>query len=223
MEIRKLELFLAVLESSSVTRAAEKVHLSPGAVSVQMQALARELRTELFTRSGRRFVATPAALRLAEPARAVLRQVRQIEQEFEGDPALDVRPFRFATGATTLIYCLARPLRLLRGRYPRTEIQVTVAPTEQMVAGLFDRRFDLALISLPYPEEGLKIIPLYEERTPGLAALPEVCPRIQGRHHPRFRTGPRSLSALSQDQQHACHHGRVFPGPRAEPSGGHGS
>jgi len=35
--------------------------------------------------------------------------------------------------------------------------------TEEMVAGLLDRRFDLALISLPVPEDNLKIIPLFDE------------------------------------------------------------
>ena len=32
-----------------------------------------------------------------------------------------------------------------------------------MVAGLHDRRFDLALISLPIPEDNLQIIPLFDE------------------------------------------------------------
>src|SRR5438552_7075357 len=32
-----------------------------------------------------------------------------------------------------------------------------------MVAGLHDRRFDLALISLPVPEDNLQIIPLFDE------------------------------------------------------------
>jgi DNA-binding transcriptional LysR family regulator len=35
--------------------------------------------------------------------------------------------------------------------------------TEETVAGLHDRRFDLGLISLPVPEENLKIIPLFDE------------------------------------------------------------
>jgi LysR family nitrogen assimilation transcriptional regulator len=163
MEIRQLELLLAVMECGSVTRAAEKVSLSPGAVSMQIHALATELRTELFIRSGRRFLPTPAAIRLTEHAKEVVLRVRQIEQEFEADPTLDLRPFYFSTGATALIYRLGRPLRNLRTTYPNASIQVTVAATEATVQGLLERRFDLGLISLPYSEAGLKIIPLYEE------------------------------------------------------------
>jgi len=163
MDIRQLELFLAVMEYGSVTRAAEHVYLSPGAVSVQIHNLAIELHTDLFVRSGKRFLATPAAERLAELAKTVVHQVRAIEQEFAKDPALDVRPFHLATGATTLIHRLGRPLRLLRRQYPHTQIQVTVSATEEMVAGLLDRRFDLAIISLPFEQPNLEILPLFDE------------------------------------------------------------
>src|SRR5450755_4909864 len=145
MDIRQLELFLAVMEYGSVTRAAEHVYLSPGAVSVQLHNLAIELHSDLFVRLGKRFVPTPAAERLSELAKGVVRQVRAIEQLFAKDPAQDMRPFHLATGATTLIHRLGRPLRLLRRQYPNTKIQVTVCATEEMVAGLLDRRFDWQL------------------------------------------------------------------------------
>jgi DNA-binding transcriptional LysR family regulator len=163
MDVHQLELFLAVMESTSMTRAAEKIHLSPGAVSLQLHSLASELHTELFVRSGKRLVPTPAAVRLAEHARGVVRLMNQIQQEFDNDLSKDTRPFRFATGVTTLIYQLGRPLRQLRKEYPNTEIAVTVGVTEEIVAGLLDRHFDLGLISLPIAENGLKIIPLFAE------------------------------------------------------------
>jgi DNA-binding transcriptional LysR family regulator len=163
MDIRQLEMFLAVMEYGSVTRAAEHVYLSPGAVSLQLHHLSIELHAELFVRSGKRFLPTPAAERLADLAKTVISQVRAIEQEFANDPGLDMRPFQLATGATTLIHRLGRPLRLLRKQYPHAQIQVTVSPTEEMVAGLLDRRFDLAVISLPFEEPNLEVLPLFEE------------------------------------------------------------
>jgi DNA-binding transcriptional LysR family regulator len=163
MELRQLQLFLAVMDHASVTVAAQKMFVTPGAVSLQLHNLAAELRTELFARAGKRLAPTPNAHRLAEHARRVLNQIRQIEQEFENDPARDPRPFRFATGATTLIHRLGRPLRLLKKQYPGTEIQVTVQPTEEIVAGLLSRQFDLGLISLPMANDALQILPLFDE------------------------------------------------------------
>lgn len=179
MDFRQLELFLAVIEQSSVTRAAEKMYLSPGAVSLQLHSLADDLQTELFVRRGKHLAPTPAALRLAEHARLVLSQVRQIEHEFSGDPMTDQRPFHFATGASTLIHRLGPPLRRLRKKFPNTPIEITVSATEEMVAGLLDRRFDLALISLPFSNDGIDVIPLYEEELLVLKPSPH---RVSGWH-----------------------------------------
>ena len=163
MDVHQLELFLAVMDAPSMTRAAEKVHLSPGAVSLQLHNLAEELHTELFVRRGKHLIPTPAALRLAERAKELVKLMGHIKQEFANDATKDVRPFYFATGVTTLIYQLGRPLRQLRSHFPNAEIRVTVSATEEMVAGLHDRRFDLALITLPVPEDNLQIIPLFDE------------------------------------------------------------
>src|SRR6202171_5196927 len=139
MDIHQLELFLAVMDSPSMTRAAEKIHLSPGAVSLQLHNLADGLHTELFVRRGKRLIPTPAAIRLAERAKEVVRLMGHIQQEFEDDLAKDVRPFHFATGVTTLIYQLGGPLRQLRKQFPNTEIRVTVGVTEGIVWGLLAR------------------------------------------------------------------------------------
>lgn len=164
MDIHQLKLFLAVLDSPSMTRAAEKVCLSPGAVSLQLHNLAEELHTQLFVRDGKKLSPTADALRLAEHARVVVRLTSQIKQEFETDVSSDTRPFHFSTGVTTLIYQLGKPLRQLRKEYPKAEIRVTVQPTEETLEGLRDRHFDLGLVTLPIPEnDDLKIMPLFEE------------------------------------------------------------
>ncbi len=142
MDIHQLELFLAVMNSPSMTRAAEKVHLSPGAVSLQLHNLAEELRSELFVHQGKRLIPTPAASRLAEHAQKVLTLMGHIQQEFENDVTKDMRPFHFATGVTTLIYQLGRPLRQLRTHFPNAKVRITVGVTEKMVAGLLDRRLE---------------------------------------------------------------------------------
>lgn len=163
MDIRQIEVFLSVMEFSSVTRAAEKLYLSPGAVSLQLHNLAAELRAELFVRSGRRIIPTEQAFRLAGHARELVAKIREIQQDFVNNPDEDSRPFHFATGATTLIHRLGPPLRMVRKRFPHADIHVTVAATEGMVAGLLDRRYDLALISLPWTQADLTLVPLFEE------------------------------------------------------------
>jgi DNA-binding transcriptional LysR family regulator len=180
------------VDLSSVTKAAEKMHVSPGAISLQLQNLAGQLNTELFVRRGRQLVPTPAGLRLTGHARNLIRQMREIRQEFANDPTNDNQPFHFATGATTLIHRLGKPLRALRKQYPNAHVEVTVLPTEEIVAGLLERRFDLGLISLPYPEEHLTLIPLFEEEL--LILKPSV------RSQTAWRVGSISLDEVAAAQ-----------------------
>lgn len=162
-----------------MTGAADHVHLSPAAVSLQIHSLANELGTELFRRSGKRLVPTNAASRLAERARPLVRQMHEMQHDFENDASTDSRPFQFATGITSLIYQLGQPLRLLRKEFPKTQIQISVGVTEEIVAGLLDSRFDLGLISLPVSDKNLKIMPLFEEE---LLVLSPAATRVRGQH-----------------------------------------
>ena len=163
MDFRQLEAFLAVMENATVTETAQRLNLTPGAVSQQLQSLAQELRTDLFVRSGRRIVPTPQAHRFAEHVREVMKKIREMRQDFADSAAEDRRPFHFACGATTLIYRLGGALRSLRKRFPNADVHVTVAATERIVDGLLHHRFDLGLVSLPVTQTNLNLIPLFEE------------------------------------------------------------
>lgn len=173
MDLRQLEVFLGVIEHRTVTRAAEKLYLSPGAVSLQLKNLAAELKTELFVRSGKNIVPTSDAQRLAVHARELLKKMRDIRQDFEKSPDHDRHSFHLASSATTLIYRMGPPLRQVRRRYPHADVHVTVAPTEKIVAGLLDRSYDLGLISLPLDNPALTILPLYEEELLIIRPQPE--------------------------------------------------
>ena len=59
---------------STVTQTAQRLNVTPGAVSLQLQSLAHELRTDLFARIGRRIVPTPQAHRFAEHVREVMKK-----------------------------------------------------------------------------------------------------------------------------------------------------
>jgi DNA-binding transcriptional LysR family regulator len=163
MDLRQIEVFLAVMENSTVTQTAQRLNVTPGAVSLQLQSLAHELRTDLFVRNGRRIVPTPQAQRLAEHVREVIKKIREIEQDFADSAGEDQRPFHFACGATTLIYRMGGALRNLRKQFPQADVLVTVAATERIVDGLLNRRFDLGLVSLPVTQPSIKIVPLFDE------------------------------------------------------------
>src|SRR5215207_8402966 len=75
MDLRRLRLFLAVVDGGGMTRAAESEHVSQPSVSQAIRELEADLGTALFHRVGRRVVLTAAGEALVEPARQVLRDV----------------------------------------------------------------------------------------------------------------------------------------------------
>jgi len=166
MDIRQLELFLGVVDEGGVTPAARKLHLTPGAVSMQIRKLSADAGTELFVRVGRRLTPTPAALRLADRARVVVKQMQEIQSDFEDNPARDTRPFHLASTGVTLANRLGQALRELRLVYPKCDLQVSVSATEEIVTGLLERRIDLGLVSLPIAPaaaEKVTVMPLFQE------------------------------------------------------------
>jgi len=163
MDIRQLELFLAVMESSGVRRAAQRVHLSPGAVSMQIRKLSADVGADLFVRAGRRLEPTPTALRLNERARAIVSQMQQIESDFKADATNDTRPFYLSSTAVTLANRLGKALRGMRQTFPKCDLRASVGVTEEIVTSLLEHRIDLGLVSLPISTDRLMVMPLFEE------------------------------------------------------------
>lgn len=152
---RMLRTFLAVLETGSVTAAADRLGLTQSAVSHALERLREVLGEALFVKSGRGIAATSRAEALAAPARRLLEDLERLG-----------RPARFAPGDTELVLTVAandfqRDLllpayqRRLTARLKSLRLIVipSRAPTAQM---LREGRCDL--IITPRPPEGADIL-----------------------------------------------------------------
>ena len=163
MDLRQLEMFRAVYETLSITRAAERIYVSPAAISLQMKALREELRSELFVRTGKQLLPTQAAHYLAQRCGELFGVLSEISAYFEDAHGGDRRPFVLGTGLSMLLYSMQRPIRALPRAFPQNEIRVFVDSTEPILKALRERTCDLGIVSLPVAENGLRVTPLCEE------------------------------------------------------------
>jgi DNA-binding transcriptional LysR family regulator len=163
MELRQLETFRIVMATMSMTEAAKRVYLSPAAVSLQMKRLSDELGADLFSRVGNKLVPTSAATRMHQHLGVLLDMLHTIREDFPLDAKYDSRPFVLGTGPTTLIYQLREPLRQLRKQFPRNEILVHVAPTQDIIYELEWKQIDLGIVSLPVDAPNVCLAPLFKE------------------------------------------------------------
>ena len=96
MDLRRLRLFLAVVDEGGFTRAAQAEFVSQPSVSQAMRELEAELGTPLFHRVGRGVTLTAAGEALVGPARQTLRDVEtarrgRSSRRARGRPARPVR------------------------------------------------------------------------------------------------------------------------------------
>src|ERR1700748_2225900 len=84
MDTRQLQAFCEVVERKSFSLAAERLCVTPPAVSLQVRALEKRLGTQLLDRSGRRVEPTEAGQRLYDGARRLLALEEQLVDEVAG-------------------------------------------------------------------------------------------------------------------------------------------
>src|SRR5580658_3975417 len=81
LDLRHLQLLVAIEEQGSLHAAAKRLHLSASALSLQLRLLEGRLGGSLFERRWRRLHVTPAGQRLTSAARSVLSEVARAEAE----------------------------------------------------------------------------------------------------------------------------------------------
>ncbi len=140
LSLRQLEVFLAVIEAGSTTRAAEAVALSQSAASNALSELESRLGEKLFDRVGKRLVLNASGRALQPRARALLVQARDAETLFRnGGGGLKV-------GASTTIgnYLLPRLLGNTGGSMPCERVEI--ANTDEIAERMLRFELDLGLI-----------------------------------------------------------------------------
>ena len=146
----QLRTFVAVAELGSMTRAADHLGYSVGAVSQHMAALRKVVDSDLFTRRGRGLVLAEAGRTLLPRARNILAAQQQAEMAMLG------RDFRseaivtlgvFGSASTT---ALPKVVRKLAERHPHIEVRAREINVETMSSAVIDGVIDLG-IGINYP------------------------------------------------------------------------
>jgi DNA-binding transcriptional LysR family regulator len=189
MDLPQLDMFLAVAEEGSFTRAGERLHVSQSAVSRQIALLERELGGRLFHRDRRRTSLTHAGELLAAAASSLSRQLADVAGQISDVHELKSGRLRLAGGMSVCMYILPRLLKRYRALHPDVDLRVTSGTSEAILRKLRSHEVDLALLTLPVLEKDLEIVPVLKEEmvvvtAPGhaLVARPTVDPREIGRY-----------------------------------------
>jgi DNA-binding transcriptional LysR family regulator len=145
IDVDQLRTFIAIAESGSFTRAAEVVHKTQSAVSMQMKRLEERLGRSIFARDGRGSKLTDDGERLLDYARRIVKLNVEVltafsDTELSGRVRLGV-PDDYADRYLPEI--MARFSRV----YPAVEVTVICEPTVELFQRIEANELDLAIVT----------------------------------------------------------------------------
>jgi DNA-binding transcriptional LysR family regulator len=147
--LRQLRVFAAVARHQSFARAADELHLTPPAISMQIKELETEVGLPVFDRTSRKVTLTMVGEYLLTHTRKILASMRDAEDlvaRFRGlrTGSLDVGM------VSTAKYFLPRLLAQFRDEHPGIEIRLQVCDNrEQIVSLLQQGAVELAVMGRP--------------------------------------------------------------------------
>jgi len=145
LDIDQLRTFLAIVETGSFTRAAEIVHKTQSAVSMQMKRLEERLERPIFARDGRASKLTEDGERLLDYARRIVKLNVEALAAFS-DFALTGR-VRLGVPDDYADRYLPEIMARFSRAYPGVELSVICEPSLELIERIVANELDLAIIT----------------------------------------------------------------------------
>ena len=153
--LRQLEVFQAVARHGGFTRAADALHLTQPAISLQMQKLADSVGRPLFETQGRALVLTEVGRELLRTCLAIDDAWAQFGKAVDAFGALERGRLRVSV-VTTAKYFLPRRLGAFCKAHPGIDVELEVGNRERILGRLRDGLDDLYVMGLP--PDGIDVV-----------------------------------------------------------------
>ena len=145
LTLRQLQIFVVAARHLSYARAAEELHLTPPAISMQLKQLEDNVGLPLFERQGRGVALTGAGEMLVHHALRILGEIKDAEANLQG--LLGAETGQLSVGlVSTAKYFMPRLLAKFAQDNPGVDIRFTVGNREALLQKLQDNTIDLAVM-----------------------------------------------------------------------------
>lgn len=160
--LKQMRAFVATVKLGTLSRAAEALYLSQPSVSLQLQALERELGVELLRRSRRRINLTDAGEALYELARPLVEGWENLDHQFQAKiKGRQAGKLTIAAGSSTIQYLLPSLVRQYRERFPDVQLQLANVTGKDGMALLRADEADFAVGSMLDVPHDIAWAPIY--------------------------------------------------------------
>ncbi|WP_175874316.1 LysR family transcriptional regulator [Burkholderia sp. BCC0397] len=138
----ELQAFTAVVDTGSITAAAQQLDLTVSATSRTLARLEEKLKTTLLRRTTRRLELTEEGRAFLQDARAIIESVENAEEQMVARREMPSGRLRVDAATPFMLHVIVPLVRGYRERFPKVDLELN---SNEGIIDLLERRTDVAI------------------------------------------------------------------------------
>jgi DNA-binding transcriptional LysR family regulator len=163
MELWQLEVFVAVAEEKSFSRAGQRIGRTQPAISSAIKQLETELGEPLFDRMGKSIRLTAGGELLLEYSKRLLGLREEAVLAIGELRGLSRGTLRLGANETTCLYLLPEVLSAFTQAYPRVQVDIHRAITRSITERVVEGKLDFGIVTLPIKNSRLVALTIHSD------------------------------------------------------------
>ena len=161
LTLRQLQCFAAVARKLSYTKAAQELHLTQPAVSMQIRQLEQQAGLALTEQFGKQVHLTEAGKEVYRYARSILQQVDEMDDVLDRLKGLSGGRLKIAAISSSN-YFAPKLLGTFQERFPDVVVSMNVVNQSAVLRSVLDNEVDMAIMGQPPKDPNIEAIPFME-------------------------------------------------------------
>lgn len=158
LTLRQIKIFLSASKHLSFARAAEELHITAPAVSLQIKEMEADMGVNLFTRENRKINLTTAGEYFLLYARRVISTLNEANTTMERLRGTPIKALQIGMVSTAEFF-LPQMLAQFKKEFPNLQLRVEIRNRPQLIELLRDGEIDIALMGQPPKEIDTRVEP----------------------------------------------------------------
>lgn len=160
MNLRQLELFIAIVETGSFSRGAEASLLTQSTVSQHIASLESEFNLRLLDRTGQGVVLTRAGKLFLRHARQILKECANLQQAMAEFHGIDKVELTIGASNIPANYLIPAILPRLATEHPGITLTMQTGDSREVIDSLLADTVELAVVGSHGNDRGIEYLPL---------------------------------------------------------------
>lgn len=163
MNLKRLEVFLAVADCGSFSKAAQAVHVTQSTVSQHIASLEEQFGAKLLDRTAKGVLPTEGGKVFLKHARKVVAEAREISLAMKRHAGLEDAVLTVGASNIPGNYLIPEAMPFFLSRYPRVAVSVIQGDSRETVERVKQERVELGVVGTRYEDKDVVFTPLGQD------------------------------------------------------------